>query len=237
MELALRHRSWCAEHGGVESNERLEFLGDAVLGVVVTDHLYRASPESSEGILARRRAELVNATTLAAVARESDLGAALLLGRGEELTGGRDKTSILADAMEAVLGAVYLDGGLVAATSVVLDLLGGRIDEVVGGGVDSDSKSRLQELAAQHGGDPPRYELSETGPEHEKRFSAVVRAGGFTGRGDGRTKKEAEQAAAREVAGLLQAAIGRRRDGPDAATTDDDWAGGDPPPEGGHTRA
>jgi ribonuclease-3 len=215
--------------------------------VVVTDYLFRASPESSEGVLARRRSELVNATALAAAARGIDLGASLLLGRGEDLTGGRDKTSILADAIEAVFGAVYLDGGIVAATSVVLDLLEPRILEVLGGGVDSDAKSRLQELAAQHGGDLPRYELSETGPEHDKRFDAVVRAGGFVGRGQGRTKKEAEQAAARDVADLLHAAIGQRRDAGDGAVNDDradgapmaidDGTGGTPPPEMGDRRA
>lgn len=214
--------------------------------MVVTDYLFRASPESSEGVLARRRSELVNATALAAAARGIDLGASLLLGRGEDLTGGRDKTSILADAIEAVFGAVYLDGGIVAATSVVLDLLEPRILEVLGGGVDSDAKSRLQELAAQHGGDLPRYELSETGPEHDKRFGAVVRAGGFVGRGEGRTKKEAEQAAARDVADLLHAAIGQRRDPGDGAGDDDgsetpetidDGTGGAPPPEMGDRRA
>ena len=220
----------------MESNERLEFLGDAVLGVIVTDYLYRASPESSEGVLARRRSELVNATALAAAARSIDLGAALLLGRGEDLTGGRDKTSILADAVEAVFGAVYLDGGIVAATSVVLDLLEPRILEVLGGGVDSDAKSRLQELAAQHGGELPRYELSETGPEHDKRFRAVVRAGGFTGSGEGRTKKEAEQAAARDVADLLQAVIERRRTTDDAAGSDS-GTGGTRPPQMGDRRA
>jgi ribonuclease-3 len=203
---------------------------------VVTDYLYRMSPESSEGVLARRRSELVNATALAAAARDIDLGGALLLGRGEELTGGRDKTSILADAIEAVFGAVYLDGGIVAATSVVLDLLEPRILEVVGGAVDTDAKSRLQELAAQHGGELPRYELSETGPEHDKRFSAVVRASGRTGRGEGRTKKEAEQAAARVVADQLQAALESRR-ADDGVTTIDDGTGGDPRPEGGDRRA
>ncbi len=214
--------------------------------MVVTDYLFRASPESSEGVLARRRSELVNATALAAAAGGIHLGASLLLGRGEDLTGGRDKTSILADAIEAVFGAVYLDGGIVAATSVVLDLLEPRILEVLGGGVDSDAKSRLQELAAQLGGDLPRYELSETGPEHDKRFGAVVRVGGFVGRGEGRTKKEAEQAAARDVADLLDVAIGQQRDpgdgagdhdGSETSESIDDGTGGTPPPEMGDRRA
>ena len=120
LELALRHRSWCSEHGGVESNERLEFLGDSVLGLVVTEHLFAGSPTSSEGVLARRRSELVSANALAGVARGIGLGEALRLGKGEESTGGRTKTSILAAAMEGVFGAVYLDGGLEAARAVVL---------------------------------------------------------------------------------------------------------------------
>lgn len=209
LDLALRHRSWCSEHGGVESNERLEFLGDSVLGVVVTDHLYRGSPGSSEGVLARRRSELVSATALAGVARSVGLGDVLLLGKGEEATGGRSKTSILADAMEGVIGAVYLDGGIDAARSVVLGLLDERIDGVVSGDVASDHKSRLQEVAAHRFGELPRYELSEEGPEHEKVFRAVVRLRGERwGSGEGRTKKEAEQAAAREATEHLSAPPG-----------------------------
>lgn len=219
LELALRHRSWCAEHDGAPSNERLEFLGDAVLGLVVTDHLFRTAPTTSEGVLARRRSELVSATALASVARTVGLGDALRLGKGEEATGGRNKTSILADAMEGVLGAVYLDGGMGAAASVVLRLLDERITGVVAGDVASDHKSRLQELAAQLFGELPRYELTETGPEHAKEFSAVVRLGGSKyGQGAGRTKKEAEQAAARQAWERLQA---------DSATASDDVV---PPP-------
>lgn len=211
LDLALRHRSWCAENGGLPSNERLEFLGDAVLGLVVTDHLFRSSPSTSEGVLARRRSELVSATALAGVARSIGLGDALALGKGEESTGGRAKTSILADAMEGVLGAVYLDGGIGAATAVVLRLLHDRIGEVESGEVASDHKSRLQELAAHRFGELPRYELDEEGPEHEKQFRAVVRLGGTAwGEGEGRTKKEAEQAAARQAFDHL---IGRPVDG------------------------
>jgi len=198
LDLSLRHRSWCAENGGVDSNERLEFLGDAVLGLIVTDHLFMTSPASSEGVLARRRSELVSANALADVARPIGLGDVLLLGKGEESTGGRTKTSILADAMEAVIGAVYLDAGISAARAVVLNLLDERIDGVVSGDVASDHKSHLQEVAARRFGELPRYELTEAGPEHEKVFSAVVRLGGDQwGAGEGRTKKEAEQAAAR----------------------------------------
>ncbi len=198
LDLALRHRSWCAEHGAVASNERMEFLGDAILGLVVTDHLYRTAPDTSEGVLARHRSELVSAAALAEVARAVELGAALSLGKGEEATGGRDKTSILADGMEAVIGGVYLDGGIGAATTLVLHLLDERIDEVLYGGLASDHKSRLQEYAARRFGQLPRYVLTEEGPEHEKQFSARVELMGTTwGDGEGRTKKEAEQAAAR----------------------------------------
>lgn len=197
LELALRHRSWCAENGAVESNERLEFLGDAILGLVVTDHLYRVAPATSEGVLARHRSELVNATALAEVARGIGLGGALALGKGEETTGGRAKTSILADGMEAVIGAVYLDGGVGAVTRLVLELFEERIGDVVHGGLATDHKSRLQELSARRFGELPRYELTEEGPEHEKRFTATVSmAGEVRGEGQGRTKKEAEQAAA-----------------------------------------
>lgn len=204
LDLALRHRSWCAEHGGVASNERLEFLGDAVLGLVVTDHLFQVSPRSSEGILARRRSELVSANALADVARSVGLGDVLMLGKGEQATGGRSKTSILADAMEGVLGAVYLDGGIDAAREVVLGLLDERIDGVVAGDVASDHKSRLQEMAARHFGELPVYDLTEAGPEHQKSFHAVVRFDGRSwGSGDGRTKKEAEQAAANKATARL----------------------------------
>lgn len=227
LELSLRHRSWCAENGGLASNERLEFLGDAVLGVVVTDHLFRTAPDSSEGVLARRRSELVSATALAGVARSVGLGEALLLGRGEEATGGRSKTSILADAMEGVLGAIYLDRGIEAVTEVVLRLLDERIDGVVSGDVASDHKSHLQEVAAHRFGELPRYELTEDGPEHEKHFRAVVRLGGTPwGEGEGRTKKEAEQAAARQAADRL--------DDPfvDAGTIADHEAAGTTPGDG-----
>lgn len=205
LTLALRHRSWCSENGGVESNERLEFLGDAVLGLIVTDHLFRAAPELSEGVLARHRSELVSAVALADVARDVDLGSALSLGKGEEATGGRDKVSILADAMEAVIGGVYLDGGTGAATSLVLHLLDARIGDALAGALESDHKSRLQELAAHRFGELPRYVLSEEGPEHQKRFFAKVELCGSTwGEGEGRTKKEAEQSAARGAVLLLQ---------------------------------
>lgn len=198
LELALHHRSWCAEHGGVESNERLEFLGDSVLGLVITDHLYAEFPDEPEGVLARRRAELVSTVTLADVARELDLGNQVHLGRGEESTGGREKSSILADTMEAVLGAVYLDGGMAASTALVSRLYARRITDMVESEFYSDHKSRLQELAARHFGELPAYSLAASGPEHAKTFVASVKLdGSVCGRGEGRTKKEAEQHAAR----------------------------------------
>ena len=198
LTRALAHRSWCAEVAGEESNERLEFLGDAVLGLVVADHLYRSYPDLPEGELAKARAALVSATTLAEVATDVGLGTGLLLGKGEDASGGRHKGSILADAMEAVIGAVYLDGGWEVASAFVLELLGERMDEAALGPGGQDYKTRLQELAARSFEELPRYEVVFEGPDHSRRFFATVHLGGTArGRGEGRSKKEAEQAAAR----------------------------------------
>lgn len=197
LALALNHRSWCAENGGVESNERLEFLGDSVLGLVITDRLYSSYPDEPEGVLARRRAALVSTVALAEVARELGLGDAVHLGRGEEATGGRDKSSILADTLEALIGAVHLDGGIEAARRVVLGLFEQRIVEVSDSEFHADHKSRLQELSARLYGELPDYELLGLGPEHEKVFTARVSVHGvICGAGRGRTKKQAEQQAA-----------------------------------------
>lgn len=197
---AVTHRSWCAEHPGNQSNERLEFLGDAVLGLVVTDLLYVANPAMAEGGLAKARAQIVSSHALALVAAEIGLGAALRLGRGEHRSGGREKSSILADALEAVFGAVWLDGGLPAAAPVIEALLATRIDEAAAGPGGSDFKTRLQEVAAHRGEAGPDYELAEEGPDHAKRFTATVRLGGRSwGTGSGRSKKEAEQAAAADA--------------------------------------
>ena len=194
----MAHRSWCAESPGTLSNERLEFLGDAVLGLVVTDHLYRTYPDHPEGQLAQVRAAVVNAGALAEVASELNIGEALRLGKGEDSSGGREKPSILADAMEAVIGAVYIDGGWDAARDLVMSLLGQRMVEAAAGPGGQDYKTRLQELAARSFDDMPRYHLVAEGPDHAKRFSAVVSIGGRTwGEGEGRSKKQAEQAAAR----------------------------------------
>jgi len=195
---ALAHRSWCAETPGEGSNERLEFLGDAVLGLVVTDHIYRTYPGLPEGQLAQVRAAVVNAGALAEVAEEMGIGAALRLGKGEDASGGREKPSILSDAMEAVIGAVYLDGGWEAADALVMGMLGERITEAAAGPGGHDYKTRLQELAAQHYDDLPRYEVVGEGPDHAKQFSALVSVKGeLAGSGQGRSKKQAEQMAAR----------------------------------------
>jgi len=194
----MAHRSWCAETPGTESNERLEFLGDAVLGLVVTDHVFRAYPLLPEGHLAQVRAAVVNAGALAEVAETLDLGRDLLLGKGEDASGGREKPSILADAMEAVIGAVYLDGGWDASADLVMRLLADRIIEAAAGPGGHDFKTRLQELSARKFDQLPRYDVVGEGPDHAKRFSAVVfLAGEAVGTGEGRSKKQAEQGAAR----------------------------------------
>ena len=194
----MAHRSWCAEHPGGRSNERLEFLGDAVLGLIVTDHIFRTYPELPEGELAKVRASVVSAAALAEVAAELDIGAALLLGRGEDASGGREKPSILADAMEAIIGAVYLDGGRDAADELVMALLGDRITDAAAGPGGQDYKTRLQELAARSFEALPTYDVLDDGPDHAKRFYASVAIAGTSyGRGEGRSKKQAEQAAAR----------------------------------------
>jgi ribonuclease-3 len=200
LTQAVTHRSWCAEHPGAASNERLEFLGDAVLGLVVTDRLFRSNPDLAEGGMAKARAQIVSSTALAAVAVELGLGEALLLGRGEHRSGGREKQSILADALEAVIGAVWLDGGMAAADTVVTAILGDRLEVAAAGPGGLDFKTRLQEAAAHRGESGPHYELGEAGPDHAKRFTATVRLGSRVwGTGSGRSKKEAEQAAAADA--------------------------------------
>jgi ribonuclease-3 len=196
---ALRHRSWTAENPGHESNERLEFLGDAVLGLVVTDHLYTTHPDRPEGQLAKIRAGVVSESALSAAARDIGLGEALLVGRGEGLSGGRDKPSLLSDAFEAVLGAVYLELGYEPVRDLVLRLLGPAIETASVLPGETDFKTRLQEYAATLEL-VPRYELRDDGPDHAKTFYARVEINGHvTGEGEGRSKKHAEQAAARDA--------------------------------------
>lgn len=197
LDLALTHRSYAYEHGALPHNERLEFLGDAVLGVVVTETLYRRFPDLPEGQLAKFRSAVVNARALADLSRTIGLGEFLLLGRGEETTGGRDKSSILADAMEAVIGAVYLSGGPLAATELILRLVEPLIDHAAQLGAGLDWKTSLQEAAASADLGLPEYRIDESGPDHAKHFVAqAVVAGETLGTGEGRSKKLAEQQAA-----------------------------------------
>lgn len=198
LREALAHRSWCAEHGGLTSNERLEFLGDAVLGLVVTDYIFATYPDLPEGELAKVRASVVNASALAEIAAGLDVGDAMLLGKGEDQSGGREKPSILADAMEALIGAVYLDRGWTAAERMVMGLLGDRIEQAAAGPGGQDYKTRLQELCARSFEQLPVYTVLDQGPDHAKHFDAAVHVEGkCRGRGRGRSKKQAEQAAAR----------------------------------------
>lgn len=202
--LALTHRSWCAEHPGDESNERLEFLGDAVLGFVVTEFLYSRFPEKSEGELAPARAAVVNAEALAEMAARVDLGSHLRLGRGEDVSGGRSKPSILADAMEAVIGAAFLDSGIDGARELILGLLTERIEAEAAQPGMQDFKTVLQEQSVRLLGLVPVYDVEDSGPEHEKRFVATVHVGDeIRGTGQGRSKKQAEQGAARVALAAL----------------------------------
>jgi ribonuclease-3 len=206
LELALTHRSFAYENGGVAHNERLEFLGDSILGQAVTVMLYTENPDLDEGELAKRRASLVSSVALAEIARGIGLGDHIRLGHGEELTGGRDKSSILADTMEAVIGAVFLGAGPDAATSLVLRLVAPLLNDPNRFGASMDPKTSLQELAARLGRGVPAYVVTESGPDHSKKFHAVVVLGGTpVASGDGTSKKHAEMAAALQAWTLLQA--------------------------------
>ena len=203
---ALTHRSYAYENGGLPNNERLEFLGDSVLGLVVTDTLYAAHPDLPEGQLAKLRAAVVNMRALADVARTLGLGEHVLLGRGEETTGGRDKASILADTMEAVIGTVYLSAGMAAAATLVHHLLDPLMAQSATLGAGLDWKTSLQELSAATSQGAPEYRVDEEGPDHEKTFHAHAVVGGTVlGTGTGRSKKEAEQKAAELAWGALSA--------------------------------
>ncbi len=213
LQRALTHRSFAYEHGGLPHNERLEFLGDSVLGVVITETLYRRHPDLAEGKLAKLRASAVNMRALAEVGRQigpNGLGEYLRLGRGEEVTGGRDKASILADTVEAVLGAVYLEHGLDGAARVIHDLFDELLDDVANSGAGLDWKTSLQELTAENGLGVPDYDITSVGPDHAKVFTArAVIAGESFDACDGRNKKEAEQAAAETAWRALAARMGR----------------------------
>ena len=208
--LSLTHRSFAFEQGLEATNERLEFLGDSVLGLVVTDMAYAVFPDMPEGQLAKLRAAIVNMQALAEVARSLGLGDAVQLGRGEELSGGRDKASILADALEAVFGAVYLDRGLDVVRGLIDRLFRPRMEAYIRGEGERDHKTILQELASQELRAMPEYRLEERGPDHEKEFTATVLvAGEPLGTGVGRSKKEAEQRAARQAYGRVVGRAGR----------------------------
>ena len=200
LTIALTHRSYSYENGGLPTNERLEFLGDAVLGLTITEELYHRHPERSEGDLAKLRASIVNTQALADVGRgltEGGLGSHLLLGKGEENSGGADKSSILADGVESLLGAIYLEHGLTTSREVILRLFSELLDTAPTLGAGLDWKSSLQELTASRGLGAPNYVVTSTGPDHDKEFSAtVVVADVEYGRGVGRNKKEAELKAA-----------------------------------------
>lgn len=197
FDLAMTHRSFAYENGGIPTNERLEFLGDSVLGLVITDALYRERSEDPEGRLAKIRAAVVNARALAGVAEQIGVGECVRLGRGEDSTGGRRKSSILADTLEAVIGAVYLEYGFDTAGRVIHTLFDPLLAAAVQQGAGLDWKTSLQELTARADLGVPEYRISESGPDHDKVFVAWVALGDREfDRGTGRSKKEAEQIAA-----------------------------------------
>lgn len=205
--LALTHRSFAYENGGIPTNERLEFLGDSILGQAVTVRLFLDHPDLDEGELAKRRASLVSSVALAEVARAIGLGPFIRLGRGETLTGGADKPSILADTVEAIIGAVYLDRGGDEATDFVLRLVGPLMNDPDRFGAAMDPKTSLQEVAARIGAAAPVYTVVESGPDHNKHFVATVVVGDLVvASGDGSSKKQAEMSAALEAWTELTAA-------------------------------
>jgi ribonuclease-3 len=207
LETAMHHRSWNAENDGGESNERLEFLGDAVLGWVVADIVYTQHSDLPEGKLTDLRKSVVNANALAEVAVELGIGEFLMLGKGEDTAGGREKTSILSDALEAVIGAVYIDAGPQATHDVVSALMGKRIVDAVGGLDRLDAKTRLQELASKLEAHI-HYKVEDEGPDHEKMFFATVFVGDRElGYGEGKSKKAAEQIAAEIACDVLNSEL------------------------------
>lgn len=232
---ALTHKSYVNEHRaeGRTDNERLEFLGDAVIDLAVSHRLMERCPSAREGELSKLRAAMVHEEGLATVARTLDLGSLLLLGRGEELTGGREKPSLLADALEAVIGAIYLSGGLERVLELVDRFFAEPLERAAAGTIGSDYKTRLQELAQARLGAQPRYRIvAESGPDHSKTFTVELELAGETyGAGEGRSKKDAEQNAAREALKKLQAQVGQAAE--PQAETSPEGDGTRPPPRGG----
>jgi len=204
LELALTHRSFAYESGLSETNERLEFLGDSVLGLIVTEELYRRYPDLDESRLSPLRSGVVNMRALADIARTLNLGEFIRLGKGEEVTGGRDKNSLLADALEALIGAIYLETGIEKTTAIVRTLINETLESAMARGAGLDGKTALQELAAIRGMGAPEYVVTESGPDHDKSFSAVAMlAGAAIAQGEGKSKREAEQFAARNAFDIL----------------------------------
>ena len=198
LELAFTHRSFAYESAGKETNERLEFLGDSVLGLIVTEELYKRYPDFDESRLSPLRSGVVNMRALADIARELDLGKYIRLGKGEEVTGGRDKNSLLADALEAVIGAIYLQFGFEICTQIVRRLIAKTLELAVAQGAGLDGKTALQELTASLGKGAPEYLVTEEGPDHDKNFTAQAMVAGLPiSQGAGKSKREAEQVAAR----------------------------------------
>ena len=209
LDLALTHRSYAHENGGLPTNERLEFLGDSVLGIIVTEYLYRTHPEVPEGQLAKMRAATVSEPALAAVARDLGLGEFIKLGKGEALSGGRDKDSILSDTVEALIGATYLTHGLEETRTVVTRLVSRFLDSARTRGAGLDWKTSLQELTAVHQLGNPAYEVTGTGPDHQRVFTAsAIVDGEVLGQGTGSSKKVAEHDAAEAAYAAILAARG-----------------------------
>jgi ribonuclease-3 len=205
--LALTHRSFAYETGATVTNERLEFLGDSVLGLIVTEELYKRYPDLDESRLSPLRSGVVNMRALADIARTLDLGSVIRLGKGEEVTGGRNKNSLLADALEAIIGAIYLEHGFAKSTEVVLRLIEKTLTGAVEKGAGLDGKTALQELLAAQSKGVPEYVVTETGPDHDKSFTAFAMVGGIAlAQGEGKSKREAEQIAARVAFELLSMA-------------------------------
>lgn len=204
LELALTHRSHAYESGLNETNERLEFLGDSVLGLIVTEELFRRFPDLDESRLSPLRSGVVNMRALADIARTLNLGSYIRLGKGEENTGGNDKNSLLSDALEAIIGAIYIECGFQKTTQIVRDLIEKTLVNAVDKGAGLDGKTALQELVALSGKGAPEYLVTETGPDHDKSFTAfAVVAGEAIAQGEGKSKREAEQIAARVAYELL----------------------------------
>jgi ribonuclease-3 len=198
LELALTHRSFSYEAGGIPTNERLEFLGDSVLGLIVTEELYKKFPDLDESRLSPLRSGVVNMKALAQIAREIKLGSYLRIGKGEESTNGRDKNSILADSLEALVGAIYLQHGYEKTAEIILNWMKPSLDSVLTLGAALDAKTALQELAASMNLASPEYEISESGPDHDKSFIATALVGSERFEtGQGKSKREAEQSAAK----------------------------------------